>query len=61
MLAREGLGLQLEPEELQLVVRWFGNDGAADRLSPPAEQPGASLIDYDLFLQHFWALGTSPG
>ncbi len=59
MLAREGLGLQLEPEELQLVLRWFGNDGGANAPSAHAEHPGASPIDYDLFLQHFWALGTS--
>lgn len=59
-----GLGLQLEPSELQLVVRWFSDGGEGSE--PPTGEQGpeaamndasALLIDCDLFLQHFWALG----
>lgn len=70
-LAREGLGLPLEPSELSLVARWFGNhhhDGGGLSLEEEEEDTGArqgggqqapALVDYDIFLQHFWALGAA--
>ena len=70
-LAREGLGLALEPGELALVAKWFGDAATlpgreeeeqeeegkttADTLTQQQQQQ----IDVDLFLQQFWALGEA--
>jgi len=63
VLLEEGLQVHVSPTELHLLTRWFrgyprGGGGREGGREGEGEE-GVVLLDFNHFLQQFWALGAA--